>query len=50
MEDYIIHCEECSDECYVASYNPPEFCPMCGSQCSSVVVQNDLINDEEFDE
>ena len=50
MDDYIVLCEECSDECYVASYSPPEFCPMCGEQCNHEIVRDELDNNEEFDD
>ena len=30
MYDYIVECEECEETSYVAAYEKPEFCPMCG--------------------
>ena len=30
MDDYVVECEECEETSYVAAYQTPKFCPVCG--------------------
>jgi rRNA maturation endonuclease Nob1 len=40
LKDYQIECEECDETSYVASYQEPTHCPMCGSKTEAEEVQS----------
>ena len=46
MDEYEIDCEECGIESIVHSYDPPEYCPICGSEIEPKKVDKGL--EDEF--
>ena len=40
LKDYEIECEECDETTYIASYDKPTFCPMCGRRAEAEEVEN----------
>ena len=40
LKDYEIECEECDETTYVASYEKPIFCPICGRRVEAEEVEN----------
>lgn len=40
LKDYEIECEECDETTYVASYEKPIFCPICGRRVEAEEVKN----------
>tara|TARA_B100000963_G_C22221935_1_gene492031 strand:+ start:204 stop:404 length:201 start_codon:yes stop_codon:yes gene_type:complete len=40
LKDYQIECEECDESSYVASYQEPVFCPICGRRAEAEEVQS----------
>lgn len=47
MNDYLIECESCSHDTRIVSTEDPHFCPMCGVEARSIVIEMD--EDEEDD-
>jgi len=39
LKDYEVECEECDETTYVASYEKPIFCPMCGRRVEAEEVE-----------
>tara|TARA_B100000424_G_scaffold45531_1_gene31353 strand:+ start:270 stop:434 length:165 start_codon:yes stop_codon:yes gene_type:complete len=39
LKDYQIECEECDETSYVAAYQEPVFCPICGRRAEAEEVQ-----------
>ncbi len=40
LKDYQIDCEECEETSYVAAYDKPKFCPLCGRRAEPEEVDN----------
>jgi len=40
LKDYQIECEECDETSYVAAYQEPVFCPICGRRAEAEEVQS----------
>ena len=47
MKDYLVECESCNEDTRIISVGDPHFCPMCGVEARSIVV--DIDEDEEDD-
>tara|TARA_Y100001972_G_C7417760_1_gene216048 strand:+ start:264 stop:398 length:135 start_codon:yes stop_codon:yes gene_type:complete len=40
LKDYQIDCEECDETSYVAAYQKPVYCPICGRRAEAEEVQS----------
>lgn len=47
MTDYLIECDNCSQDSRIISKEDPHFCPMCGVEARAIVMELD--DDEEDD-
>jgi len=45
MDEYEIDCQECGNESTVQSYEPPEYCPVCGRRTEPTRVDKGLEED-----
>jgi len=45
MDEYEIDCEECGIGTILHSYDPPDFCPLCGRRAEAIKVDKGLEDD-----
>jgi len=43
LDEYQLECDECGIICFVQVTHQPEYCPCCGSETYSILVDEDYI-------